>query len=378
MSTEQPFEVVVRVDPGHINYPSTSSLIFPSSTAKKTLSNECARSLDSNMWPLNEYSFASDITMALLDFVDADQILDEPSQTSSPEQQIYDFFRPTEYDMDADPYDLEPLDHANTERKNPFVAHSQEAWSFGEKNAIDFAALSFISPKMSGSTTEGTSTTRYVQRSMLEKPKKRRRRPLACSLSVRVPGSVERQIIQIEEVPVLCKRLKIRHSSVQFEVTLQLPQIMLTARKKRCHVPSIDTHKGSQTCTIASELETPAPLKRKRGRPRKSATQNNPFPVVNEVRLSDEVTANLVSDDMIDPRLVKSLPPGKRIKENEVTSGINIELEAQRHYDGRHLKSLPAWNTPSHGRNTWHLVLAFSRESPVWPSPCAVGNYTIV
>lgn len=161
----------------------------------------------------------------LAEYLDTDQLVTKliPPDEQNTVPISHQSYR--EHDMDVPVY-IGQATEFRISVNSPFIAHSPEAVDFSDEekqtNSWTFAA----------NREESMSSIQYVHRRMLERPKKRRTKSCVCTVSIRPPGSMQRHIVQVEEVPINCKQLRIRHSSVHYERVLALPQIMLTVQKK--------------------------------------------------------------------------------------------------------------------------------------------------
>lgn len=214
----------------------------------------------------------NDADRDLAEYINTEQLTSSPSiEPSLLSPRIFECFSPHEYDMDHTfSAATSPIKHAE---KSPFLWHSPE-------RLVGDSSESAYSSRESSQTLD-TDETLYVRRSMIETRKKRKIRPTRCSLSMRAAGSSVRQIYEVEEVPIICQRIVIRHCTAGFEKTLEIPEIMTTARRKR--LLSVDMKKDElEDCGIKMESIDPMlrpvetdvkaikPVKRRRGRPRKS------------------------------------------------------------------------------------------------------------
>ena len=141
--------------------------------------------------------------------------------------------------------------------KSPFVPHSPEA--------IHQADQMIVPDRSRSNSSDPNETTFFVRRSMLENRKKRKR-PSCCSLSILEPGTTTRKVIHIEEVPITCKRLIIRHQIAGYEKVIELPEILATAPKRTSMCQTNIVKEETIESTI--EITENSPKKRPPERPR--------------------------------------------------------------------------------------------------------------
>lgn len=163
---------------------------------------------------------------------DSDSIRSEDSEAFSPRDFVVE---------DA----LSPATDYETFEKSPFVPHSPEAIQQIDQNAI--------SDRSRSNSSDPNESTFFVRRSMLENRRKRKR-PSCCSLSILEPGTSTRKVIHIEEVPITCKRLIIRHQIAGYEKVIELPEILATAPKRIATCQTRQVKEEAVETTMTAEI----------------------------------------------------------------------------------------------------------------------------